>query len=111
VKRPHTTTIVWQEPTFESERESRARARNDVSARVVLAGKPERRVVDPDGRVAVTSSGDGVDDVGNIVAAAVIARVFKREVPFVLVATVVVAGGQLAALSRGPVRPQPTRIV
>lgn len=96
----HTTTIVWQEPTSEAERESIVRVCNDVSARVTLAGKAERLVVDSDGRVAVTVSGDGIDDVANTVAAAFIARVFKRDVPFVLVATVVVAGVLLAALSR-----------
>ena len=96
----HTTTIVWQEPTSEAERESIVRACKDVSARVALAGKPERLVVDPDGRVAVTVSGDGIDDVANIVAAAFIARVFKRDVPFVLVATVVVAGVLLAVVNR-----------
>jgi hypothetical protein len=45
-------------------------------------------VVDPDGRVTVTASSDAIDNVANTVAAAFIARVFKRGVPFVLVANV-----------------------
>jgi hypothetical protein len=106
-----TTTIVWQEPTSEAERESMSRACKDVSARVAFAGKPERLVVDPDGRVEVTASGGGIDDVANTVAAAFMVRVFKRDVPFVLAATVVVPGGLPAALAREPVRPRPKRIV